>query len=134
MSDITKLADAVDKSRVRYLQHLEHENATMQDEIERLTAEKDIAVEYGKVSDSEATLANARIAKLEGENENIHRGQYHHPDCNYWKWDWRYSWSPTDCNCDEVCGPTEPTDDALQEVDKDKRPFGLDPEHFEGRN
>ena len=30
---------------------------------------------------------------------------YHHPDCNYWKWDWRYSWDDTDCNCDKVVGP-----------------------------
>jgi len=39
---------------------------------------------------------------------NIHCGRYHHPDCNYWKWDWRNSWDATDCNCDEVAGPVEP--------------------------
>jgi len=32
---------------------------------------------------------------------------YHHPDCNYWKWDWQYSWDVTDCNCDEVAGPLQ---------------------------
>jgi len=39
---------------------------------------------------------------------NIHRGQYHHPDCGYWRWDWRYSWDATDCNCEDVAGPTDP--------------------------
>lgn len=42
---------------------------------------------------------------------DIHRGRYHHPDCNYWKWDWRYSWAVSDCNCEEVAGPTEPDKD-----------------------
>ena len=31
---------------------------------------------------------------------------FHHPDCNWWKWDFRYSWDKTDCNCAECCGPT----------------------------
>ena len=31
---------------------------------------------------------------------------FHHPDCNWWKWDWRYSWSEYDCTCDKVAGPS----------------------------
>ncbi len=27
---------------------------------------------------------------------------YHHPDCNWWTWDWKYSWSPSDCTCNQV--------------------------------
>lgn len=47
------------------------------------------------------------IAKVE-DLEAIH--PYHHPDCNWWKWDWRYSWDVTDCNCDKVAALKE-TDD-----------------------
>ena len=32
--------------------------------------------------------------------------KYHHPDCNWWKWDWRYSWDKTDCICDDAAGPS----------------------------
>jgi hypothetical protein len=28
--------------------------------------------------------------------------EHHHPDCNWWKWDWRYSWSELDCTCAKV--------------------------------
>jgi len=42
-----------------------------------------------------------RIAELE-------RPGFHHPDCNWWKWDWRYSWDETDCTCEAVAGPPEP--------------------------
>lgn len=38
---------------------------------------------------------------------DIHRGKYHHPDCNYWKWDWEHSWDATDCNCEDVGGAVE---------------------------
>ncbi len=31
----------------------------------------------------------------------------HHPDCNYWTWDWQYSWAETDCNCEEFNTPPE---------------------------
>ncbi len=46
---------------------------------------------------------------VEGQEPDIHIGRYHHPDCNYWQWDWRYSWAPTDCNCEDVAGPIETT-------------------------
>ena len=41
--------------------------------------------------------------KLIAKVEDLEAGpRYHHPDCNWWKWDWRYSWDVTDCNCDKV--------------------------------
>jgi len=55
--------------------------------------------------------AEKRIAELEAEVKRLREGErrpgYHHPDCNYWKWDWRFSWHETDCTCDDVCGPSK---------------------------
>jgi hypothetical protein len=44
-------------------------------------------------------LLEAKVEKLEA------MPKYHHPDCNWWKWEQGYSWDVTDCNCDKVAGP-----------------------------
>jgi len=46
-----------------------------------------------------------RIEQLEGVLKA--KPEFHHPDCNWWKWDWQYSWDVTDCNCDEVAAPPQ---------------------------
>ena len=25
----------------------------------------------------------------------------HDPECDYWRWDWKYSWHISDCTCDK---------------------------------
>jgi hypothetical protein len=47
-------------------------------------------------------------SRLQAQLEAVPPLCFHHPDCNYWKWDWRFSWHKSDCNCIEVSGPTEP--------------------------
>jgi len=44
------------------------------------------------------------------DQTNVSDREQHHPDCNWWKWDWRYSWDVTDCNC-EVVGPAKKEDE-----------------------
>lgn len=46
-------------------------------------------------------VAQRKIKELEA------MPKFHHPDCNWWKWDWRYSWHKTDCNCEQVAGPPQ---------------------------
>jgi hypothetical protein len=43
-----------------------------------------------------------RIDELAAENLWLKDAANHHPDCNYWSWDWRFSWAPTDCTCEKV--------------------------------
>ncbi len=65
---------------------------------------------HGELEDLEsAQLIDRLTSQPDKQESGIHRGRYHHPDCNYWKWDWRYSWDSTDCNCEDVVGPVEPT-------------------------
>ena len=49
--------------------------------------------------DGEKFWSERLVNKLEAQT------RYHHPDCNWWKWDWLYSWDVTDCNCSQVAAP-----------------------------
>ena len=49
----------------------------------------------------ERNKARERIAAYEAK-------EYHHLNCNYWKWNWAYSFAPSDCNCVEVAAIPEP--------------------------
>jgi hypothetical protein len=52
-----------------------------------------------------SSIETKRLDDLYAEIEQLKAmPKYHHPDCNYWKWDWRYSWDVTDCNCESVAG------------------------------
>ena len=55
------------------------------------------------------------IEALEARVEELELGpRYHHPDCNWWKWDWRYSWHKSDCNCKTVESPTDPSSETVE--------------------
>lgn len=74
------------------------------DELERLQK-----VEWSRLDGD--SYYEGHIGDLERRIEELEAmPKYHHPDCNWWKWDWRYSWDTTDCNCDAVAGPTEKED------------------------
>lgn len=98
------MSDLVERLRVT----IKNQAVTMETqraEIEQLRIEEDWRMKYqiqvGQLQ-GELKRAHQSIAALETEIERL-RNQIaaanHHPDCNYWKWDWRYSWSPTDCTC-----------------------------------
>ena len=79
-----------------------------------LRAEKRIAElehdidQYRKIDKDMLKRIAALEATIKQVSAEIPSGpHYHHPDCNYWRWDWRYSWDDSDCNCDKVAGPEE---------------------------
>ena len=77
----------------------------MSDLVERLRKEQKKWESLGKTPiQGEAadciTKLEAEVTKLQAVVDRLEK--YHHPDCNWWKWDWRFSWDKTDCNCDSV--------------------------------
>ncbi|GEM_PF-4549955 len=46
---------------------------------------------------------NKRSLMDDANNRRIDAGR-HYPECNYWGWDWGFSWDVTDCTCPHVEG------------------------------
>lgn len=46
-------------------------------------------------------LAQAHVDRI-AELEAAKAAAAHEPDCNYWQWDWRYSWHVSDCSCKRI--------------------------------
>ena len=40
-----------------------------------------------------------RIEELDGRLENLLIAPGHGPDCVWWDWDWKFTWSTHDCTC-----------------------------------
>jgi DNA repair exonuclease SbcCD ATPase subunit len=91
-----------EKELEQRIKELEKENSKLLDDVLKFqriaNAKKNYRYAYDK-SKQHVDELKAKVEELEA------MPKYHHPDCNWWKWDWRYSWDVTDCNCDKVAGP-----------------------------
>lgn len=78
------------------------EGTLIQQRLRKVSSIFDHAILCNEAADLIDWLSKERDSMIEQlqDSDDIHQGRYHHPDCNYWKWDWRYSWSSTDCNCE----------------------------------
>jgi len=91
-----------DNEQGRKIKKIVDENGSLQARVKELEGSEKQSLIVGD-------FRIARIKELEARVEELESvPKYHHPDCNWWKWDWRYSWDATDCNCDDVAVPPEP--------------------------
>lgn len=90
-------AEVKETNRVHNKAVVDFANKAAEMETENADKSQLLARYLGKNKELEAEIAGLRKEP-----------KYHHPDCNYWKWDRRFSWDTTDCTCEAVAGPTAP--------------------------